>query len=391
MLHTSEMNRPLILVYITALIVGLSYGMHNPIVPVFSKDVIGASYFDLGVIGLANFVPYMFIPLFVGILLDRFNNGLLLSFGIAINTASIYLLSISQTVPEVAIFRALTGFAHSFFWPPCESIISQVSSPQARVKSISRFMGFFVAGLMIGPLIGTFLLQNIEVTYRILFQYATFAIAIGIVSSLLLAKYGKTNQHTKLSFISVRQILKFPTIVLILLFCSTAFGTILTIFPAYLSDKSISQSNIELLFFIFGISRLVSLIFSAHLSKKIFHGLIAVIMSISIGMVISFYSNSFAIFAISALIMGFGFTVYFPLTFEIVMRKARKEFSGGLIGAYEATFGVGWAAGPLFAGIVANFFGNNVPYLMFFIIGIIVTLVVISKKKELEPQWNPNL
>src|SRR3972149_4493988 len=199
------MKLPILLVYLTALIVGLSYGMHNPIVPVFSKEIIGASYFELGIIGLTNFLPYMFIPLFVGILLDKFNNGLLLSAGITLNTASIYLLSISQSVPEIAFFRALTGMAHAFFWPPCERIISQVEDPENRVKSIARFMGFFVGGLMIGPVIVT-----------------------------------------------------------MLIFCSTAFGTFLTIYPAFMNDRSISESNIELLFFIFGISRLVTLAFVDH-------------------------------------------------------------------------------------------------------------------------------
>ncbi len=385
------MNRPLILVYATALIVGISYGMHNPIVPVFSKEVIGASYFELGLIGFSNFIPYMFIPLFVGLLLDRFNNGLLLTLGITIDALSIYLLSISQSIPEVAIFRAMTGVAHSFFWPPCESIISRVTSPQARVKSISKFMGFFVGGLMIGPLIGTFLLEHFDVTYRILFQYATFAIAIGIVSSLLLRKYGKTTHKTEFSFVSVKKILKFPTIVIMLIFCSSAFGIFLTILPAYMSDRSISESNIELLFFIFGISRLISLGFSELLAKRIYYSLIGTMFSIAIGMIILVYSFSLETFVVAVLIMGFGFTVYFPLTFEIIMKKAQKEHSGGLIGAYETTFGVGWAAGPLFAGIVANFFGNTAPYLMFFAIGIAVTSMVVLKKKELQPTWNPNL
>ena len=385
------MNRPLILVYATALIVGISYGMHNPIVPVFSKQVIGASYFDLGLIGLSNFIPYMFIPLFVGLLLDRFNNGLLLSLGITIDAVSIYLLSISQSVPEVAVFRAMTGIAHSFFWPPCESIISRVTSPQARVKSISKFMGFFVGGLMIGPLIGTFLLENYDVTYRILFQYATFAIATGIVSSLLLKKYGKTTHRTEFSFVSIKKILKFPTVVLMLIFCSSAFGTFLTILPAYMSDRSISESNIELLFFIFGISRLTSLGFSELLAKRTFYSLIATMLSIAIGMIIAAYSFSFEMFVVAVLIMGFGFTVYFPLTFEIIMKRVQKEHSGGLIGAYETTFGLGWAAGPLIAGTVANFFGKATPYLMFFIIGIVVTSIIVMKKKELEPAWNPKL
>ncbi len=385
------MKLPILLVYLTALIVGLSYGMHNPIVPVFSKEVIGASYFELGIIGLSNFLPYMFIPLFVGILLDKFNNGLLLSAGITLNTASIYLLSVSQSVPEIAFFRALTGMAHAFFWPPCERIISQVEDPQNRVKSIARFMGFFVGGLMIGPLIGTFLLENFDVTYRILFQYATYAIAIAIITSLLLSKYGKTTQDSTIAFGSIKQITKFPVIVIMLIFCSTAFGTFLTIYPAFMNDRSISESNIELLFFIFGISRLVTLAFVGPLQRKTFHSLIATILSIAAGMLIVFYSFSFEMFTIAMLIMGFGFTIYFPLTFEIIMRKSQKKFSGGLIGAYEATFGIGWASGPLFAGIVADAFGKDAPYLGFFVIGIIVTLILVLNRKKLQIQWNQNL
>ncbi len=385
------MKLPIILVYLTALIVGLSYGMHNPIVPVFSKEIIGASYFELGIIGLTNFLPYMFIPLFVGVLLDRFNNGLLLSAGIALNTASVYLLSISQTVPEVALYRALTGAAHAFFWPPCERIISHLESPENRVKSIARFMGFFVGGLMIGPLIGTFLLENLEVTYRILFQYSMYAVAISIVTGLLLSKYGKTTQHSTISLGSLKQITKFPIIILMLIFCSASFGTFLTIYPAFMNDRSISGTNIELLFFVFGISRLATLAFVGPLEKRIFHSLVATILSIAFGMLIVFYSHTFEMFTIAMLIMGFGFTIYFPLTFGIIMRKAQKKFSGGLIGAYEATFGIGWASGPLFAGIVSEFFGKAAPYLAFFVLGLIVASIIIINRNKLQLQWNQGL
>jgi len=141
------MNRVLILVNITGLIIGISYGLHGPILPIFAKNVIGASYSELGLIGLANFIPYMFIPVFVGILLDKFNNGYLLALGASINSASIYLLSIAQSVPEIMGFRIMTGVAHAFFWPPCESIISNESTEQNRVKNISWFTMFFVLGL----------------------------------------------------------------------------------------------------------------------------------------------------------------------------------------------------------------------------------------------------
>ncbi|MDE1770186.1 MAG: MFS transporter [Thaumarchaeota archaeon] len=373
------MNK-VILVYVVALVVGFSYGMHNPIVPLFSK-ALGASYFDLGLIGFSNFIPYMFIPLFVGLLLDRFNKGLLLSLGLVIDSLSIYLLSIADSVPQVIIYRTLVGVAHSFFWPPCESIISQSTTPQNRVKAISRFMAFFVVGLMIGPLVGSFLLEHFDVSYRIIFQIAAFAIATSLVASLVLSKNGKGGHTGVISLTSAKHLIKFPTVIAILLFCSVSFGVFLAIIPAYMSERKISESNIELLFFVFGISRLVSLFASNYLMKKFLISLLLVILSISSGMLMMFYSHSMMEFSIAVLMLGFGFSVYFPLTFEIIMRKA-KDNAGALIGAYEATFGIGWAFGPLIIGVIANSFGNAIPYLVLCISGLFVMAYVFFKKRE---------
>ena len=373
------MNK-VILVYIIALIVGFSYGIHNPIVPLFAKDM-GASYSDLGVIGFANFIPYMFIPLFVGLLLDRFNKGILLSLGLALDSVSIYLLSVADSVPQIIIFRTLVGVAHSFFWPPCESIISKSTSPQNRVKAISRFMAFFVAGIMIGPLVGSFLLEHFDVSYSMIFQIAAFAIATSLVSSLMLSKDKDVTHNGIISITSAKHLIKFPTVIAILLFCSVSFGVFLAILPAFMNERSISESNVELLFFVFGISRLVSLLTSSFLMKKFLTSILLVIISISAGMLMLYYSHSVLEFSVAVLILGFGFSVYFPLTFEIIMRKT-KENVGALIGAYEATFGMGWAFGPLIIGVIANSFGSSIPYLILSVVGLFVLGFVFLKRKQ---------
>ncbi|MEC7373075.1 MAG: MFS transporter, partial [Thermoproteota archaeon] len=83
--------------------------------------------------------------------------------------------------------------------------------------------------------------------------------------------------------------------------------------------------------------------------------------------------------------------IFFPLTLEIVLSKTRKEISGTMIGAYETVFGIGWASGPIIAGIISQLFGNDTPYLVFFVIGIGVAILSISKRRLLEPNKNPNL
>ncbi|MBT3924512.1 MAG: MFS transporter [Nitrosopumilus sp.] len=379
------MNRVLILVNITGLIIGISYGLHGPILPIFAKNVVGATYSELGLIGLANFVPYMFIPLFVGILLDRINNAYILAVGAAINSASIYLLSIAQSVPEIMGFRIMTGIAHAFFWPPCEAIISNESTEKNRVKNISWFTMFFVMGFMIGPLIGTAFLENMEITYRILFQIAAFILAAAVITALLASRKKIKKQHERFSFSSIKDMKKFPEVITLLIFCTSAFGIILTIFPAFLNDKGMSATDILYLYFAFGISRVISLALAGKFAKKTSQTLIAATLAVSIGLAISVVADSIIMFGIALVLMGFGFSIFFPLTLEIILSKTKKGISGKIIGAYETIFGLGWAVGPTIGGPITQSFGNETPYIIFSIIGVGITILAIISRKKLEP------
>ena len=385
------MNRVLILVNLTGLIIGISYGLHGPILPIFAKNVIGATYSELGLIGLANFVPYMFIPLFVGILLDRINNAYLLAIGAAINSTSIYLLSIAQSVPELLGFRIMTGVAHAFFWPPCESIISNESTEKNRVKNISWFTMFFVMGFMIGPLLGTAFLENLDITYRILFQIAAFILAAAIITALLASRKRVKVHHERFSFSSIKDMKKFPEVITLLIFCTSSFGIILTIFPAYLNDKGMNATDVLYLFFAFGISRVISLALAGKFAKKTSQTLIAATLAVSTGLAIAVVADSIITFGIALVLMGFGFSIFFPLTLEIILSKTKKGISGKIIGAYETIFGLGWAVGPTIGGPITQSFGDETPYIIFSIIGIGIfetTLPSVSMVSVSSPSFN---
>ncbi len=379
------MNRTLLLVYLTGLIIGISYGMHAPILPVFAKNALNANYSELGFIGLTNFVPYMFIPFFVGILLDRFNNGYLLSVGVAINTISIYLLSIVQSVPEVMGARVLTGVAHAFFWPPCESIITAVSNNENRVQNISLFTMFFVIGFMVGPLIGNIFLDGFDVSYRVLFQITAFVLAAAIITALFTSKKRQA-KHVRFSLSSIFMMKRFPEVIMLLIFFTSTFGIILTIYPAFLNDRGMTDTDILYLYFIFGISRVISLVFGGRFAKRTSHTLIAAVMSISVGLGISIISVSFVEFAIALGLMGFGFAIFSPLTLEIILSKTKRNMSGSIIGTYETVFGIGWVIGPTLGGPLAQLFSTTMPYVVFCMIGLGIFVLSIIRYKVLQPE-----
>jgi predicted MFS family arabinose efflux permease len=288
-------------------------------------------------------------------------------------------------VPEVMVLRAMTGVAHAFFWPPAESIISNISTPQSRVKNIGKFTGFFVSGFMIGPLIGTFLLDSFDVSYRMLFQIATFVMASAIIFSLQASRKDHQRNRSDFSFASIKEIKRFPHVIVVLIYCASSFGMILTIYPAFLNDRSMSATQIEVLYFVFGAARVATLALTERLARHTGMVLIASTLCISAGLLLSFYSNSLIEFAAAMTLMGFGFSIIFPLTLELILRKTQREASGAVIGAYETIFGVGWAIGPLAAGMISEFAGNEIPYFVFFVFGIGISALNAVRKKALDP------
>jgi len=185
---------------------------------------------------------------------------------------------------------------------------------------------FFVMGFMIGPLIGTAFLENIEVTYRILFQIAAFILAAAIITALLASRKKIKKQHEKFSFSAIKDMKKFPEVITLLIFCTSAFGIILTIFPAFLNDKGMSATDILYLYFAFGISRVVSLALAGKFAKKTSQTLIAATLAVSIGLAISVVADSIIMFGIALVLMGFGFSIFFPLTLEIILSKTKKVY-----------------------------------------------------------------
>jgi MFS family permease len=368
-------NRAILFVSACAAIVGISYGMYSPIVPVFARDVLGADYSEIGLIGMVNYLPYMFAPFFVGMVLDRVNKAYMLAAGIALAVFSVFMLSTVQSVPEIMLWRALAGIAHAFFWPSSEVLISTNSAAETRVKGIAVFTGAWVAGFMVGPLIGRLVLDTYD--YGALFQLAGVAVAAALVPSLMLHRYGRpiVAQREEVEFRAssmlqvVKEVATYPVVSSVLLYYAVTFGVVLTVYPAYMREASLTDQDIETLFFVFGLSRFATLYFVGRLAR---YGTIALAMAVAataVGMLISFAFASLLTFAVALVLVGLAISIFYPVTLSIVTRNMPAEKMGERLGVYEALFGVGWTIGPIAVGLSSDAFGSSSPYLALFIIG----------------------
>jgi MFS family permease len=367
------MNPAVVLVAICSAIVGVSYGMHSPVVPVFAREQLAADYSQVGLIGTANFLPFMFAPLFIGILLDRLNKSYVLLSGILLNVFSIFILSTVQSTLEVTFYRALAGVAHALFWPSCEVLISINSAPERRVRNISVFIAAWILGFMVGPLIGKLILNAFD--YYTLFQLAAATMAVGIVPSVLLRSYGwpavQKDLEVRASSVEVaKEIATHPKLAGVILYYAITFGVVLAVYPAYMSDASLTTEDIEIMFFFFGVSRFATLLLLVTRISR--YGELALALAVStmaVGMIISFSSTSVLSFTVSIALFGLSTSIFYPVTFSLVTMDTPSGHVGSKLGVYNTLFGAGWMAGPIVAGFASDAFGPGSPYLAFFVIG----------------------
>lgn len=378
--------KPIILIAACAGIVGFAYGMHSPIVPVFARQELGADFSQVGVIGMANYMPYMLAPFFVGMMLDRTNKAFLLSAGVSLNIIAIFLLSQAQTVPETIALRGLAGVAHAIFWPSSEVLVSTNTPVERRVKWISIFIATWIAGFMTGPLLGKLILDYFD--YRVLFQLSAMGISLAIVPAILLTRHGRPvkgeeshRQMTSLGDIK-KEFTSKPVLSASILYYAVTFGVTLAIIPAYMKDVSISDQNIEIIFFAFGAARFA---FLPLVQKIAPHGTMALAMAATVtatGMGIAFAFSSVVSFAIALMLIGIGTSIFYPVTFNLVTRDAPMQKVGSKLGIYGALFGAGWTAGPITVGLSSDVFGPSSPYLAFFIIGAMLASAIAIKRSS---------
>jgi MFS family permease len=370
------MNHAVVLIAICSGIVGISYGMHSPIVPVFAREQLTADYSQVGLIGTVNFLPYMFAPFFVGVLLDRLNKSYILLSGILLNVFSIFILSTVQSTLELTLYRALAGVAHALFWPSSEVLISiNSSTPDTRVKNISIFIAAWILGFTVGPIIGKMILNAFD--FYALFQLSAATMAVAIVPSVLLRSYGwpvvqrEDVEMVRASSVEVaKEIANHPRLAGVILYYAITFGVVLAVYPAYMSDASLATEDIELLFFFFGISRFATLLLVVTRISR--YGDLALALAVSttaVGMIISFSSTSFLSFAVSIALFGLSTSIFYPVSFSLVTMDTPSGHVGSKLGIYNTLFGAGWTAGPLVAGFASDAFGLSSPYLAFFVIG----------------------
>jgi len=354
--------------YVSMFVISLSIGMFSPLVPLYAQRL-GASYFDLGIIGVAWSAPYIVLPAIIGALADKFGRRDFLLVGMAGCALVSGLFLLAHEFWHVTVIRALNGIAYSFLWPVAEALIVDITSSAERMKAMGRYSFSWALGILIGPLFGGLLLKTFGFT--VLFS-TSLVVAI---SAFIITLYTMLFRHQTKSQPSTPEItssskgivaVSLHPIYLVIVMYSIATGLIFSIFPAYAEGLGLDAFQIGTLFSMLGVTRTLTFWYSESITRigeK--RSIMLALVTQALSLIAIAYLYGFIPFLILMALLGFSIGILSPLSLSIASKMASSAKVAVTMGIVEGISGIGWTIGPIIGGTAAESLGPTYPYLIF--------------------------
>ena len=304
--------------------------MYTYFIPVFAQTF-GASYFDLGVIGTVWSLAQAITPMLAGHLADRLNRAWIFSFSLALNGLATFMLIFSRSVSDIVILQFVGGIGLGAFWPIGETIVTDLTPIDKRVREMGRFGIATTLGVLIGPLIGGLLIERLNYSY--LFVSSSAVIVVSMVPAIIwvVPSYpGGKSSHPQNVSGNLRVIRRLIPWYLMLICYGAVWGLITSIFPGYAHSVGISALFIGLLFTGFALVRVFSYA-TAHRYLRFGEKrmLVSTSLMIAAGILVLGVLPSFPAFLLGIVLIGGASGVIFPIMTSLISRQFPEDSAGG--------------------------------------------------------------
>lgn len=355
------------------------------LIPAFAEGL-GATYFDLGLIGTVRSLPYMFLPVIVGYLGDRFDRRLLYLSSIFLTGAGTLVLALTNTISAIVLVQVFLGVGFALFWPLSEALVSEFAPLRKRTAVMGTYAVAWASGFLIGPLIGGLIAD--AVGFQVAFLVAGLVVLATAVASVAVIPRSDRKQSQKIqpsakpewSFIS-----KVLSVVIVQIPYGIVFAFIVSILPGYATASGLTPSEVGALISGFGLARTVTFSFSGRFerigerksSAAAFIAMAAVLLMIPL-------NRSFSAFLLNMCLIGVCLGIIYPQTAGYVSKHAPLANMGFALGLYETIFGIGFAVGPITFGLVAQLTGPDFAYVVLAIVALSsIPMLVVSERNRL--------
>lgn len=347
----------------------LGLSMVAPILPAYAESF-QVSYTLVGFVISSFAVTRMFLDMPAGILARKYNKKTIMITGLLLIVVSSVLAGFAPNYVILVIARMIEGAGSALYVTTATVFLAQIAGKEKRGQWMSLYMGMLLLGSIFGPTFG----GVIATMYDIRMPFFAYAITagLGIIPTLILPNItNSSNTHSGLSrktiFHDMKQVLSYPSYLLATFATFTLFfirtGVRTTIVPLFAGNNlGLDADAIGLVLTIAGITTALTMIPMGKISDRIGRRIpliLCLILSAAVTIVIP-YSIDFLTLAIVFAIYGAVIGLSGPIAAYVtdVSPQDKLEVSMGL---YRMISDMGFVAGPLLLGYLADVTATTVP------------------------------
>jgi len=335
--------------YFLSFIVSVLGGALTPLIPVIGYRM-GASGYEIGAIGSAGALLYIFLTLLSGSLSEKIGRKamLLTSFISLACSTTIYAYSI---IPLHLIFgRLLEGLSYSTFWPSLEALLTESHKSEAR--SITRlFTISWSSGMVLGALLYDTLL-NIP-RFTLFATLTVFSLVLCLATVVIVEEEAPlkiVHENIFKEFLNAIKNLKMAWT----LSFSYAFvqALVFNFYPVLLDALAKPERWTSVMLSTMLMARTLSFGLLAHMFVKNIAGAVLGLFLSAMGGVLIQFTDSFLLILLGGFFLGTGAGLLYSTAFYKAISSSRLR--GVYTGIFESTIGLGYFTGPLIGGVLAE-------------------------------------
>jgi len=301
---------------------------------------------------------------FWGRWMDLAGRKKILLVSILLNTAVVLLFLTVQAVgPWIVILRLLQGVAMGGYITAVWTITADISPPVRLAESLGIFGIAGMVALAVGPWGGEMIMNR--------FDFAGVFLASGLISTIALVlslqlRESRPVAGCELIKPSSRKAMGRGVVVILLI--TFAFAVSRSAFASFFAEYSLLRKigSIGAYSIIYSVTTIFVRISTRKLPDRLGRArvLLPALIIFGTGIGLIAVIRSWPVFVISAVLCGLGHCFLYPVLNALVVQKVHSCARGTATGLFISSFDIGIGIGSLIWGLVAQYLGYSLMYLL---------------------------
>ncbi len=359
------------LLYASVFLVATAIGTPMMLAPV-QAERLGATLFDIGIMGTAAAVAYTLMTLVAGALLDRFEKvRLYLAFNV-LTTGALVFLALASDVGQVFWGRVLIGLVGGAFWAAAGAVTADMAPPHLLTHAIGRYNLSWILGFVFGPFIGGWVADTYG--YQALWTLLTGAMVAALaINAVIMGRIRLSSDSKEIRFdFSAVSGLRWAYLTMIPY--ALGLGIYFYILPGYMAERGISATAIG---FLLALNSAVKGVGFYNSERIVGFGVKRGMLVGSVGLAMSLigvaYASTELEFLGPLIIFGAANGVIEPLILDFIVHGSPRGSLGATMGFYEFMYGAFTCLSPLVAGYMSQLYPLSATYVG---LGLITLLII---------------